>query len=223
MQGQLIVIEGLDGSGKATQTKLLCEALIHNGHKAMQVSFPNYDSLSSSLVKMYLNGDFGTRPGDTNAYAASCLYTVDRYASFKTIWQDFYKEGGIVVADRYTTSNAIHQCAKLDPAQWDAYLEWLFDLEYEKVAIPAPSLVIYLDVDIDISQQLMTMRYNGKEDKKDIHERDREYLGCSNRAAHYCADKLGWHTIECVKDGAIRSIEAIHSSIMSCIKDKNII
>lgn len=217
MSGKLIVIEGLDGSGKATQTKALCDELKNRGLNVMQVSFPNYDSPSSSLVKMYLNGDFGTKANDTGAYAASCLYTVDRFASYKTIWQDFYNNGGIVIADRYTTSNAIHQCSKLDEKQWDEYLDWLFDFEYNKIAIPSPSLVIYLDVDISASQDLMSHRYGGNESKKDIHERDKEYLVRSHKAANYCAAKLGWYTIACMRNEHLRSIDDIHKDIMDCI------
>ncbi|MEG2923259.1 MAG: deoxynucleoside kinase [Oscillospiraceae bacterium] len=150
MSGKLIVIEGLDGSGKATQAKLLYDALKQEHTEIQKVSFPNYDSPSSSLVKMYLDGQFGDKAKDTGAYAASCFYTVDRFASYKTIWGDMYNNGGIVIADRYTTSNAIHQCSKLPRAEWDNYLDWLFDFEYNKIAIPKPQLVIYLDVNPEI-------------------------------------------------------------------------
>lgn len=220
MNGKLIVIEGLDGSGKATQSKLLCEALEAQGKKVRKVSFPAYESDSSALVKMYLAGEFGKDPGDVNAYAASTFYAVDRFASFKKEWGRFYEEGGIVVADRYTTSNAVHQCSKLPEDQWDSFLEWLFDFEYKMMGIPAPDAVIYLRVDPAVSQKLMTGRYNGDESKKDIHESNLEYLARSRRAAEYCADKLGWKSVSCDDGEGMRTIEAIHSDVLSIIENQ---
>lgn len=217
MKGKLIVIEGLDGSGKATQAKLLCQALEQQGCQVKKVSFPDYESNSSALIKMYLAGEFGTDPKAVNAYAASTFYAVDRYASFKKNWEDFYNEGGIVVADRYTTSNAVHQCSKLPEGQWDSYLQWLFDFEYRLVGIPTPDTVIYLRVDPEVSQKLMTGRYQGDESKKDIHEKDLSYLDRSRRAAEYCAQKLGWKTVSCVSDGAMRTIEDIHTEVLENI------
>lgn len=217
MKGKLIVIEGLDGSGKATQTKLLCERLTESGHTVKRVSFPAYDSDSSALVKMYLRGDFGTSADSVNPYAASCFYAVDRFASFKTDWQKDYENGTIIVADRYTTSNAVHQCSKLPENQWDAFLKWLFEFEYDYMGIPAPDKVIYLRVDPEISQTLMTKRYNSDETKKDIHERDTDYLARSRRAADYCADALGWTSVECTRDGAMKTIEEISDEIIGNI------
>ncbi len=217
MNGKLIVIEGLDGSGKATQAKLLYDALLQQGKSVQKVSFPNYESPSSSLVKMYLDGQFGQSAADTGAYAASAFYTVDRYASYKTVWGSFYHSGGIVLADRYTTSNAIHQCSKLPPAEWDAYLDWLFDFEYTKIAIPAPQLVIYLSVSPEVSQKLMTKRYDGNEAKKDIHERDIAYLEKSRQAAAYCAKKCNWITVTCCENGEMRDIQSIHQEIVAYV------
>ncbi|MEG0910918.1 MAG: deoxynucleoside kinase [Ruthenibacterium sp.] len=218
--GKLIVLEGLDGSGKATQTKLLYETLRKSGENVMQITFPNYDSDSSALVKMYLGGAFGDAPGDVNAYAASSFYSVDRYASYKTIWGDFYGKGGTVISDRYTTSNAVHQCSKLAQSEWDAYLTWLFDFEYARIGIPKPDLVIYLDVATDVSQQLMSTRYHGDETKKDIHEKDIAYLQKSRQAAQYCAEKLDWTRVCCSENGAMRSIEAIHTDVYNAVKQK---
>ncbi len=217
MKGKLIVIEGLDGSGKATQAKLLARALMLENNKVKEITFPDYESQSSALVQMYLHGEFGSRPGDVNAYAASAFYAVDRYASFKKNWGELYNDGGVIVADRYATSNGIHQCSKLDESLWDEYLEWLDDFEYKKLGIPAPDMVIYLKADTDISQKLMTGRYGGDESKKDIHEGDLEYLKRSQKAAAYCAQKLGWKTVECVRNGQMRTIEDIHSEIMTLI------
>jgi hypothetical protein len=143
---------------------------------------------------MYLAGKFGTDPNAVNAYAASSFFAVDRFAGFKQDWGSFYQEGGIVVADRYTTSNAVHQCSKLPREQWDAYLDWLFDFEYRLMGIPAPDAVVYLQVDPEVSQKLMTGRYQGDESKKDIHESNRGYLDKSRQAAEYCARKLGWQS-----------------------------
>ncbi len=213
--GKLIVLEGLDGSGKATQAKLLTEALIEKGKKVMQITFPNYSSESSSLVKMYLNGDFGTQPSDVNAYAASSFYSVDRYASYKTGWADFYNSDGIVISDRYTTSNAVHQCSKLPKDEWDNYLNWLFTFEYDYIGIPKPEKVIFLDVEPSISQSLMTQRYNGSEMKKDIHEKNLEYLNSSYKSAQYCAEKYNWTHIKCSENGILKSINEIHKSILT--------
>ena len=207
-----MVIEGLDGSGKATQAKLLAEGLSTRGVKVRQISFPNYESDSSALVRMYLSGQFGINPGDVNAYAASSFYAVDRYASFKADWQADY-EAGLVISDRYTTSNAVHQCSKLPREQWDAFLSWLFEFEYRLLGIPEPSLVIYLRVDPAVSQKLLERRYHG-EDKRDIHEKDTAYLKRCKEAAEYCAQKLGWRIVECCSDGQMRSVEAIQDEIM---------
>ena len=182
-KGRLIVLEGLDGSGKATQAKLLAAHLAAQGFSVREVTFPNYESDSSALVKMYLAGQFGDKPDDVNAYAASSFYAVDRYASYKKDWGSFYENGGIVIADRYTTSNAVHQCSKLPPEQWETFLGWLFDFEFPLLGLPAPDKVIYLQVDPAVSQKLMTERYHGDESKKDVHEKDIEYLARSRRAA----------------------------------------
>ena len=214
--GKLIVIEGLDGSGKATQAKLLAEKMAAAGVKVKQISFPNYDSDSSALVKMYLNGEFGANAYDVNAYAASSFYAVDRYASFMKNWKKDY-ESGVIIADRYTTSNAIHQCAKLPKEQWNEYLEWLFDYEYRMLGIPEPDSVIYLRADLLVSQELMKNRYQGHEEKKDIHERDIEYLKHCQEAADYCADKLGWQVVECSEKDGMRSAESIASDIQMLI------
>lgn len=203
-KGRLYVIEGLDGSGKATQAGLLYEALKAEGTPVRKVSFPNYGSDSSALVRMYLRGDFGTDPCDVNAYAASSFYAADRYAGFKSDWGRFYGEGGVIIADRYTTSNAVHQCSKLPEGEWEAFLEWLFHYEYDLLGIPAPDAVAYLEVDPELSQSLMAGRYGGDEGKKDIHERNLEYLRRSARAAGWCAQQLGWKVIPCSRDGRMR-------------------
>ena len=215
---KLIVIEGLDGSGKATQAKRLTKALVERGELVREVSFPDYDSDSSALVRMYLSGQLGTDPQDVNAYAASSFFAVDRFASYKKDWSRDYARG-VIIADRYTTSNAVHQCSKLPKDQWEGFLDWLFDFEYQKLGIPAPDCVIYLNVDPQVSQTLMTARYSGDESKKDIHERDLAYLKHSREAAQYCAEKLGWKTVDCCRDGQMRSIEEIHESIVKLLEN----
>ena len=185
-----------------------------------EVSFPDYASDSSALIKMYLAGQFGEKPDDVNAYAASSFYAVDRYASYKKDWGSFYEEGGIIIADRYTTSNAVHQCSKLPPEQWESFLGWLFDFEFRLLGLPAPDAVIYLQVDPAVSQQLMTARYHGDESKKDVHEKDTEYLARSRRAAEYCAAHLGWATVHCTKGGTMRGIEEIHAEVQSIVTKK---
>lgn len=221
--GKLIIFEGLDGSGKGTQTALTAQKLAARGVDLRQITFPDYASESSALVKLYLAGAFGQKPDDVNAYAASSFYAVDRYASYKTGWGAFYRDGGLVLSDRYTTSNAVHQCSKLPPAQWDGFLNWLFDFEYQKIGIPAPDAVVYLAVDPQVSQRLLAARYHGDDSKKDIQEKDLDYLARSRAAAEYCAKALGWKRIDCTADGpqgkTMRTVEQINDEILAYLRD----
>ena len=221
--GKLIIFEGLDGSGKGTQTALTAQKLAARGVDLRQITFPDYASESSALVKLYLAGAFGQKPDDVNAYAASSFYAVDRYASYKTGWGAFYRDGGLVLSDRYTTSNAVHQCSKLPPAQWDGFLNWLFDFEYKKIGIPAPDAVVYLAVDPQVSQRLLAARYHGDDSKKDIQEKDLDYLARSRAAAEYCAKALGWKRIDCTADGpqgkTMRTVEQINDEILAYLRD----
>lgn len=211
--GKVIVIEGLDGSGKATQTERLYELLSARGVQVRRVSFPDYDSPSSALVKMYLNGEFGSDPGDVNGYAAAAFYAVDRYASFKKDWGKAYDDGAVILCDRYATSNAVYQMTKVPQCEREEYLRWLEELEYGRLGIPRPDLVIYLDVPTDISQSLMSCRYDGDESKKDLHERNLAYLAQCGESARYSAMKLNWNVISCVRDGKMRSIDDISAEI----------
>lgn len=217
--GKLIVIEGLDGSGKATQAGLLTQSLLRQGRQVMQVSFPNYQSQASGPIKMYLSGAFGTDAQSVNAYAASTFYAVDRFASYAQTWKDFYQSGGIVVADRYTTSNFIHQATKLPQNQWQPYVHWLEDLEYEKMGIPRPAKVLYLYVQPQISQQLMNKRYGGDESKKDIHESNVAYLQQCQAAAAWCVQTQGWQQVNCSPNGAMRPPEEIAAEIAALIQE----
>lgn len=216
--GKLIVIEGLDGSGKSTQFDLLIRRFAAEQIQVHPLSFPDYASDSSALIRMYLRGDFGTAPGDVNSYAASAFYSVDRYASYKTAWERSYLAGARFIAARYTTSNMIYQLAKLEQSQWDAYLAWLEDLEYVKMGIPRPDLVLYLDVPVDLSQQLLSKRYHGDDEKKDIHERDLLYLKQCAQAAAYAACRNAWTIVPCAENGALRSVESIHEEIAAIIR-----
>ena len=215
---KLIVIDGLDGSGKATQAQLLARTLGGRGLAVREVSFPDYESPSSALVKMYLGGEFGAKPGDVNAYAASSFFAVDRFASFKKDWRRDW-ERGVIIADRYTTSNAIHQCSKLPEAAWPDFLNWLFDYEYRLLGIPAPSRVIYLRVDPAVSQKLLERRYEGHAERKDLHEADRAYLARCQTAADYCADYLGWRTLECSAAGEMRPVEDIAAEVLALAEE----
>lgn len=211
--GKLIVIEGLDGSGKSTQLDLLCHAL-NKTVGCCRVSFPDYEHESSTLVKMYLDGQFGSKPGDVNAYAASTFYAVDRYASFKKYWGEYYTGGGVVVAGRYVTSNAVHQACKLPKEEWVGFLSWLYDFEYNKMGIPKPDKVIFLDMPVEVSQKLLSGRYEGDEAKKDIHERDIEYLNHCREAARFTAEYSGWDILRCDKNGQARTIEDIANEVL---------
>ncbi|WP_371365490.1 Thymidylate kinase [Sporomusa rhizae] len=214
MRGKLIVIEGTDGSGKATQTGKLVARLTAEGLNVRKVDYPNYQSQSSALVKMYLNGDFGSQPEDVNAYAASTFYAVDRIASYKKDWEDFYLNGGIVIADRYTTSNMIHQAAKIkDTVEKEKYLEWLWDFEFTKCGLPVPDKVFFLAMPPDISLELMRGRENKAGNGKDIHEQNSEYLAHCFTNACEVAEKFGWHKVNCAFDRQIKSIEDIHEEL----------
>lgn len=213
--GKLIVIEGLDGSGKSTQLDLLPKNLLKNGIESKTVSFPDYDSDSSALVKMYLGGEFGKKPSDVNAYAASLFYAVDRFASYKKTWGQYYNKNGVIISGRYTTSNAVHQTSKMPEADWQGFLDWLYDLEYNKVGIPKPDKVIFLDMPVEVSQKLLLGRYKGDEAKKDIHESDTAYLEKCRKAAMFTARYSDWTIIPCAKDGKARSIEDISNDILN--------
>ena len=213
--GKLIVIEGLDGSGKSTQLDLLPKNLLKNGIESKTVSFPDYDSDSSALVKMYLGGEFGKKPSDVNAYAASLFYAVDRFASYKKTWGQYYNKNGVIISGRYTTSNAVHQTSKMPEADWQGFLDWLYDLEYNKVGIPKPDKVIFLDMPVEVSKKLLLGRYKGDEAKKDIHESDTAYLEKCRKAAMFTARYSDWTIIPCAKDGKARSIEDISNDILN--------
>lgn len=219
--GLLITLEGGDGSGKATQAQLLEETLCQMGKPVMRVSFPNYDSESSALIRMYLAGEFGNQPTDVNPYVASTFYAADRFASYRKDWQDFYERGGIVIADRYTTSNMVHQMVKYDSLEEkEAFLDWLTDLEYEKFGLPKPDVVCLLDVPLEMTWALMKDRMAKTGGMTgDIHEKNRNYLLACHEAYTYLVHRFGWHRIACTtKDGFMRDRRDIHEEICTYLK-----
>ena len=211
--GKLIVIEGTDGSGKSTQFRMMSEHLTKDNITFKHLVFPRYNEESSALIRMYLGGQFGSKPADVNAYAASAFYAVDRYASYKMDWGQWYEEGGLILSDRYTTSNAVHQASKEKPEDREKYLHWLYDFEYAKMGLPKPDLVIYLDVPTDFTQKLLRSREAATNTTADIHEQDMQYLATCRETGRAAAAYYGWTVISCVKDGEMRSIEDIHEEI----------
>ncbi len=217
--GKLIVIEGVDSSGKETQTKLLFEHIKSLGCNVKKVSFPDYESDFCMPVKKYLAGDLGNNPSDVNAYAASSFYAIDRYASFKKGWGSFYNDGGVVVCDRYVTSNIVHQAMKIEGDKTD-FINWLADYEYNKLGLPKPDLVIFLDMPPEAAQKLMKNRANKitGEAQKDIHEKNEDYLKGAYNNAVGVAIHQGWHKISCADGLNIRTIEDIHKEIIKKVE-----
>ena len=216
--GKLIVIEGTDGSGKSTQFRLLSEHLQNDNIEFKHIVFPRYDQDSSALIRMYLGGEFGSNPTDVNAYAASTFYAVDRYASYKMDWGTWYENGGLVLSDRYTTSNAVHQASKETGEAQSSFLKWLYDLEYDKLSLPRPDLVIYLDVPTDFTEKLLRHREQDTNTKADIHEKDTAYLATCRTTGRTAAAFYGWTVINCVENGKMRSMEDIHNEIYCHVK-----
>lgn len=219
---KIIVVEGVDSSGKATQSKILSERLKKDEKNVISVEFPNYNSDSSSVVKMYLGGEFGTDPNSVSPYAASTFFAVDRFASVKGEWKEFFKDDKIVIADRYTTSNMVHQASKIsDLGEKSKFLDWLYDFEYNILGLPQPDLVIFLDMPVENARQLMAQRANKIDNSqvKDIHERNEGYLKQSYDNACFVAEKYGWKRIKCAIDGKVRAIDDIADEIYSAVKE----
>ena len=218
---KIIVIEGVDSSGKATQSKILSDRLKKDGKSVISVEFPNYKSDSSSVVKMYLGGDFGTDPESVSPYAASTFFAVDRFASVKAEWKDYFSGGNIVIADRYTTSNMVHQASKIKKSEEKSkFLDWLYDFEYNILSLPKPDLVIFLDMPVENARQLMKDRANkiNNSSVKDIHESNEDYLNKSYENACFVAEKYGWNRIKCAVDGKVRTIDDISDEIYEAVK-----
>ena len=216
--GKLIVIEGTDGSGKSTQFRLLTEAVEGLGYEFRKLVFPQYSEDSAALIRMYLGGQFGNSPADVNAYAASAFYAVDRYASYKKVWGQWSEQGGLVLSDRYTTSNAVHQASKEPEERRKEFLGWLYEFEYDRLGLPRPDLTIYLDVPTEYTEKLMRSREAATGTSADIHEQDLTYLSTCRKMGKTAAEYYGWTVIDCVRDGAMRSIEDIHQEILGHVK-----
>lgn len=214
MAGRLIVFEGTDGSGKSTQFRRFCQAAEDRGLTYQKLVFPQYSEPSSALIRMYLGGEFGAHPQDVNPYAASAFYAVDRYASLKKVWGKFYEEGGLILTDRYSTSNAVHQAVKCSPAERPAFLRWLDEFEHDKLGLPRPDLVLYLDMPTRQAVQLLRSREAATHTQADIHELDTGYLAACRDCALEAAQVLGWQVIPCMEGDRLRSIEEIHQDIL---------
>lgn len=216
-KGRLIVLEGIDGSGKSSQYRRICARMEKDGIDYNHIVFPRYDKDSSALIRMYLSGQFGTHPDDVNAYTASTFYAVDRFASFREDWGKIYNNGGLIISDRYTTSNAVHQGSKLSDEELPAFFRWLSDLEYDKMGLPRPDLVIYLDVDVETSLARMKRRQEKSSTTADIHEKDVDYLRRCLHTADMAAEYYGWKRIPFMKDGAERDVDEKNDEIYDLI------
>lgn len=214
MAGRLIVFEGTDGSGKSTQFGRFCQAAEDRGLTYQKLVFPQYSEPSSALIRMYLGGEFGAHPQDVNPYAASAFYAVDRYASLKKVWGTFYEDGGLILTDRYSTSNAVHQAVKCRPEERPAFLRWLDDFEHDKLGLPRPDLVLYLDMPTQQAVQLLRSREAATHTQADIHELDTGYLAACRDCALEAARVLGWQVVPCMEGDRLRSIEEIHQDIL---------
>ncbi len=218
MAGKLFVLEGIDGSGKSTQFKLLTDRLEKEGVAFRKLAFPRYNESSSALLRSYLSGEFGSRPEDVSAFAASTFFFVDRYASYKSDWGDYYNNGGLVLCDRYTTSNAIHQGAKLPQSEQAQFFDWLYDFEFRLMELPRPDSVLYMDIDLKTCIEQMRLRQERTNTKGDIHELNPDYLAACLKAGSAAASRLGWSKISCISEGTMRTPESIHEEIFEIIK-----
>ncbi len=218
MSGKLIVLEGIDGSGKSTQYRLLLERLRQDGIDFRSTVFPRYGEESSALIRLYLGGEFGSRPADVNAFAAGTFYAVDRYAAYKQDWGAYYEEGGLILADRYTTSNAVHQGCKVRPEELGEFFDWLYDFEYVRLGLPKPDLVLYLDVDIATSLSRMRSREAATHTQADIHEKDTAYLENCLRTGRLAAAHYGWQVVPFREDGRELEIREKNDRIYALIK-----
>ena len=217
MRGRLIVLEGTDGSGKATQAGLLLQSLTARGVSCREIDFPRYGNPFAEPANLYLHGALGGKPGDVNACAASVMFAVDRFASYREDWGAFYESGGVVVANRYTTSNAVHQASKLPREERRDFLEWLFDLEYRRLGLPEPDLVLYLDMPTEAAGRLMRRRESETNTAADIHEQDGEYLRRCRACAGEIARAQGWAVVDCAEDGVPRAPEDIHQEVLDIV------
>lgn len=224
MKGKLIAIEGIDGSGKETQTKLLYQYIrSKNKNLIKYISFPNYNSPSSEVIKMYLNGSLSDNPVRLNPYAVSSFFAVDRFVSYVRDWENDYNEGALILANRYTSSNVSYQMAKVPEGEWDGYLKWIYDYEYNKLGLPRPDVTVYLDISVEVSQKLMNKRYLGDHSKKDLHESNINFLSLCVKASRYVAERDNWMVIDCLENGNLKNIRQINENIISQLRVNKIL
>lgn len=219
MKGKLLVIDGLDGSGKSTQAALLAERLRQEGKRVELISYPDYEKPSSTLVRMYLNGEFSEDVSAVGAYAASTFYAVDRYAGFMQHWGKLYQEGAVIIASRYVSSNAIHQMVKLPKSEWQGFLAWLSDYEYDKLGLPRPDRICFLDMSRKVADQLISSRYQGDEQKRDIHERNMNYLQDCMESAAFAAKEECWTVVRCCDGENPYPVETIADKLYEAVAD----
>lgn len=218
MSGKLVVIEGIDGSGKSTQFRLLCDALTRDGVDFRRVVFPRYDNPSSTLIRMYLGGEFGSDPDAVNAYAASSFFAVDRYASFVQDWRDYYLGGGLVLTDRYTTSNALHQGAKMASDEREQFFKWLYEYEFDLIGLPKPDLTFYVNITVSLAAKRLRSREEQTGTRADIHEQDLPYLESCAQSGTAAAEHFGWYVVDSVKNNEQRTPEEIHKEIYNKVQ-----
>jgi len=211
--GKLIVFEGIDGSGKSTQFEMMCTRLSGERRQFKRLVFPRYSEPSSALIKMYLAGDFGTNPDSVNAYAASSFYAVDRYASFIQDWREYYNDGGLILTDRYTTSNALHQGAKIAADQREHFFKWLYDYEFNLIGLPAPDMVMYMDITVKFAAARLHRRQSETGTNADIHENDMTYLNSCADSGSQAATQYGWHKVSCIEGATERDKVEIHNEV----------
>ena len=214
--GKIFVIEGTDGSGKQTQVEKLQARFEKDGINYKKISFPNYNSPTSTLVKMYLAGEFGENAQEISPYIASTFYAVDRYGTYQKELKEYYENGGIIIADRYTTANMVHQAGKIaDDIEREKFLEWLCDLEFNIYKLPKPTKAFFLNMPPEYALKLIENRANKitHEQKKDIHERDKSHIINSYNEACKIVDKYNWYNVKCVENGEIRAIDDMHEEI----------
>ena len=217
MLGKLIVFEGVDGSGKSTQFDMMCARFLSENREFKKLNFPRYDQPSSALIKMYLGGEFGDKPDSVNAYAASSFFAVDRYASFAQDWREYYNDGGFILTDRYTTSNVLHQGAKIPVGEREDFFKWLYEYEFDRIGLPKPDMVVYMDIDAELATKRLRMRESETSTNADIHEKDLTYLANSVDSGKQAAVLFGWHSVKCVIDDVERDKNDIHIAIYSNI------
>lgn len=221
--GTIIAIEGLDGCGKETQAKLLKERLYRPVGNVYTVSFPNYGRTSSILVTEYLNGRIRKNPNDVNPMAAASFYALDRYISYETQWKKWHEDpNSIIIMDRYTTSNVLHQTHKLKTEkEREFFAEWIYSYEWDILKLPKPDIEIFLSVPFEENSNLL----QGRNDVKDLHENvsyQKSCYDCFQELKHTVLKDI--NIINCNdEEGKLLKPNTISDIIFQLLKHKNII